>query len=181
MEGGVALGHKLSIKNTKSSKWCYDRCPLIYEVRRGTWWPKCIKCMERILSRLRRTSPEFSLQSHQKRSKRIFYLRWAYPCSEKVKHVLILSTSRSNMYTGIKKLKVHNGSSNRDKKSTCLNITHKKTINDAEGWSWSLMSKTDPNSTKWTWWNKWYYIATRMPTYKMSLWRTITYKVDGVK
>jgi len=37
------------------------------------------------------------------------------------------------MYTSIKELKVHNESSDHDRKSTCMNITYKKTINDAEG------------------------------------------------
>ena len=32
-----------------------------------------------------------------------------------------------------KELKVHNGSSDRDQKSTCPNITYKKKINDVEG------------------------------------------------
>ena len=32
-----------------------------------------------------------------------------------------------------KELKVHNGSFNHDRKITCLNITYKKMINDAEG------------------------------------------------
>lgn len=40
--------------------------------------------------------------------------------------------SGSNMHTSIKELKIHNGSSNHIQVSTCLNITYKKLINDAE-------------------------------------------------
>jgi hypothetical protein len=36
LEGGVALGHECSITNHNSEIWSYNRCPLIYEVRRGT-------------------------------------------------------------------------------------------------------------------------------------------------
>ena len=126
LEGGVSLGHKQSITNTKSGKWCYNRCPVIYEVRRGTWWLKCIKCMERIMPRLRSTSPKFSLPSHQKGSERNCYLRRAYPCSEKVKHVHISSTNRSNMYTSIKNWKYIMGHLILIDKSTCMNITYQK-------------------------------------------------------
>lgn len=45
-----------------------------------------------------------------------------------------------------KELKVHNGSSDHDRTSTCLNITYKKMISESEIWSWSLMSKIDANS-----------------------------------
>jgi hypothetical protein len=41
-------------------------------------------------------------------------------------------------------LRVHNGSSDRDRKSTCLNITYMKMINEAD----HLCQKTSPNSTK---------------------------------
>ena len=34
-----------------------------------------------------------------------------------------------------KELKVHNGSSDHNRTSTCLNITYKKMINEAERWS----------------------------------------------
>jgi len=58
--------------------------------------------------------------------------RRAYPCSEKVKHVRISSTSGSTKYTSINDWKIHNGSSDHDRTSTCLNITYKN-VNDAEG------------------------------------------------
>ena len=38
----------------------------------------------------------------------------------------------SNMYTSIKELKIHNGSSNHIQVSTCVNITYKELINDVE-------------------------------------------------
>jgi len=40
--------------------------------------------------------------------------------------------SRSNMHTHIKELEIHNGSSDHNQGSTCLNITHKELINDVE-------------------------------------------------
>ena len=40
--------------------------------------------------------------------------------------------SGSNMHTSIKELKIHNGSSDHIQISTCLNITDKELINDAE-------------------------------------------------
>ena len=39
--------------------------------------------------------------------------------------------------------KIHNGSSDHDRTSTCLNITY-KTVNDAEKYNGSLISKIDP-------------------------------------
>ena len=41
-------------------------------------------------------------------------LRRAYPCSEKVKHVRISSTSGSTKYTSINDCKIHNGSSDHN-------------------------------------------------------------------
>ena len=49
----------------EGDKWCYNRYPLIYEVRRGTWWPKYIMCIERTLRRQERTSPDFNLPKNQ--------------------------------------------------------------------------------------------------------------------
>ena len=43
----------------------------------------------------------------------------------KVKHVRISSTSGSTKYTSINDCKIHNGSSDHDRTSTCLNITYK--------------------------------------------------------
>lgn len=40
--------------------------------------------------------------------------------------------SGSNIYTNIKGLKIHNGSSNHIHRSTCHNITYKGLINDAK-------------------------------------------------
>ena len=59
----------------------------------------------------RRTSPEFSLPSHRKEIRKKHCLRRAYPCSGKVKHVRISSTSGSTKYTSINDWKIHNGSS----------------------------------------------------------------------
>ena len=102
----------------------------------------------------RRRSLDFSSSNTCGRSqKENTRLRRAYPCLEKLNHVRIASTIGSTTYTSIKDWKIHNGSSNHDRTGTCLNITYKN-INDAEGWSWSLISKTDPKSTKWTWWSK---------------------------
>ena len=61
----------------------------------------------------------------------------------KAKHVRISSTSGSTKYTSINDCKIHNGSSDHDRTSTCLNITY-KTVNDAEKYNGSLISKTDP-------------------------------------
>ena len=36
------------------------------------------------------------------------------------------------MHTSIKELQIHNGSSNHNQESTCLNITYKELINDVE-------------------------------------------------
>ena len=61
----------------------------------------------------------------------------------KAKHVRISSTSGSTKYTSIDDCKIHNGSSDHDRISTCLNITY-KTVNDAGNCNGSLISKTDP-------------------------------------
>ena len=43
----------------------------------------------------------------------------------KVKHVRISSTNGSTKYKNINDWKIHNGSSDHDQTSTCLNITYK--------------------------------------------------------
>lgn len=65
------------------------------------------------------------------------------PMLKKVKHVCISSTRRSTKYTSINDWKIHNGSSDHDRTSTCLNITY-KTVNDVDRYNGSLISKTDP-------------------------------------
>jgi len=68
----------------------------------------------------------------QKEIRKKHCLRREYPCSEKVLHVHISSTSESTKYISIKDWKIHNGSSDHDRTSKCLNITYKN-VNDAEG------------------------------------------------
>ncbi len=114
----------------------------------------------------------------KRRSERNNCLRWAYPCSEKVKHVRISSTSGSTMYTSIKNWK--------------YTMDHLIMIKQVRIWishirRWSMKLKDEADH----WFQKlipivqnehdgirWYYIATRMPAYRMSLWRTATYNME---
>ena len=59
--GMGAQGQRDNHESHEGEKWCYNKFPLIYEVRRGLWWPKCIMCIERTSRRQERNSPDFSL------------------------------------------------------------------------------------------------------------------------
>ena len=112
------------------------------------------KYMERkSVEKPRRTSPEFSLPSHQKEIRKKHCLRRAYPCSEKVKHVRISSTSGSTKYTSINDWKIHNGSSDH-KEQVHVWISHIRLsmmLKDAtDHWYQRLI----PKGTNWTWWNR---------------------------
>ena len=88
-------------------------------------WKGNLSKTEKDFTRVHPTKP-------QKEIRKKHYLRWEYPCLEKVKHVSISITSRSTKYTSIEDWKIHNGSSDHDRTSTCLNITYKN-VDDAEG------------------------------------------------
>ena len=82
--GMGAQGQKYNHKPHEGEKWCYNRCPIIYEVRRGTWWPKCTMNIERTSQGQERTSLDFSLPKTNERKQRVSScLRRAYPCSVK--------------------------------------------------------------------------------------------------
>lgn len=71
----------------------------------------------------------------------------------KVKHVRISSTSGSTKYTSINDWKIHNGSSDHDRTSTCLNITYKLSMmleDTTDHWYQRLI----PKGTNWTWWKR---------------------------
>ena len=88
--------------------------------------------MERILLKLRRTSAEFSLPSHQKEIRKIMLSEVGIPMLRESKACLHMNYKWIQYVYKYKDLEVHNGSSDRDQKSTCLNITYKKMISEAE-------------------------------------------------
>lgn len=113
----------------------------------------------------------------QKEIRKKHYLRWAYPCTEKIQHVHISSTSGSTKYTSINDWKIHNGSSDHDRTSTCLKVTYKN-VNDAERWSGSLISKTDPKKYQRNMMEQdGTTLQTQVLAYQMLSWMIATYKV----
>ena len=132
------------------------------------------------MSKTEKDFTRFQPAKPSKRSERNNCLRRVYPCSEKVNHVHISSTSGSTMYTSIKNWKyimdhliviekVHVWISHIRRWSMKLE-------DEADHWCQKLIPIV-PNEHDGI---RWYYIATQMPTYKMLLWRTATYKVDCV-
>ena len=118
-------------------------------------WNILCKYMERnSVKKPRRTAPEFSLPSHRKEIRKKHCLRRAYPCSGKVKHVRISSTSGSTKYTSINDWKIHNGSSDHNEKVHVW-ISHIRLsmmLKDAtDHWYKRLIPK---NGTNWTRWNR---------------------------
>ena len=105
--GMGAYSHEDNHESHEGEKRCYNRCPLIYEVRRGTWWPKCIMHMERTSQGQARTSLDFSLPKTNERTQRVNSCwRGHTHAQSKIHHM-----NRSEMYTSIAELKVHKESS----------------------------------------------------------------------
>ena len=88
--------------------------------------------MERTLPRLRRTSPEFSLPSNQKEIRKKLLSEAGIPMLRESKACSHIKYKQIHYVYNYEELKVHNGSSDHDKKSTCLNITYRKMINEVD-------------------------------------------------
>jgi len=85
------------------------------------------------MPRCQRSSPKFSLLSQWKRSKIKLMSESGIPMLRDNKACMhIKYKTRSNMYISINELKIRSGSSDHIHRSTCLNITYKELINDAE-------------------------------------------------